>query len=234
MRLLVVALVSFAAIASASPRSGKRSEAVKRFDTAQRYYQQGRYQEALEQLEKGYALEPRPEFLIAIAQAYRGLGRLDEAIARLDRYLAVAKSGPLADRVAAYARELRTEAARKPPPASEPGSAAATSPESTRPTTPEPLGAVPEPSRAAPEPSRAAPEPSRAAPAPPLPATPPAVVVTPVAPPPSTPPRRSRRGVVVWSTVGSTVVAVGLGLGLGLGFGLSQPPDTKLGTFFFK
>src|SRR3954462_2163490 len=78
------------------------------FAAGQREYQMGRYSEALHQFELGYALSPRPEFLINFAQVYRKLGDYDRAIAECERYLATAPPSSMAaeaERLLARVRE---------------------------------------------------------------------------------------------------------------------------------
>ena len=88
--LLLACLLS-AGSAGASSHRSRHAEAVKHFRAADVAFLAGRYAEALRELERAYELEPRPELLISMGQAHRRLGHLDEAIERLDRYLAVSR-----------------------------------------------------------------------------------------------------------------------------------------------
>jgi tetratricopeptide (TPR) repeat protein len=92
-----------------------RRDAVAHHAAANRAFRAGDYEAALEHLQAGYESEPRPEFLVAFAQAYRELGRIDDAIAHCQRYLELAPRGPLAEQVRSLARELRDRVKHDPP-----------------------------------------------------------------------------------------------------------------------
>ena len=49
------------------------------FDAGNQHYAAGRYTEAIQQFQAGYALVPRPNFLVNLGQAYRKLGDLARA-----------------------------------------------------------------------------------------------------------------------------------------------------------
>jgi tetratricopeptide (TPR) repeat protein len=74
-------------------------------------YRDARSNDALLEFRAAYALDPRPELLINIAQAERRLGLLDEAIADCERFLQRAPGSPLAARVKQLRKELRAERA---------------------------------------------------------------------------------------------------------------------------
>ncbi|MGE0788186.1 MAG: tetratricopeptide repeat protein [Sandaracinaceae bacterium] len=54
------------------------------------HYNAGRFVTAADILDEAYAIYPEPTLLFNAARAYEGAGRLDEAIARYERYLAEA------------------------------------------------------------------------------------------------------------------------------------------------
>jgi tetratricopeptide (TPR) repeat protein len=222
LAFLLAPLLTGAALAS----PGTHREAARRFEAADRAFRDGRYDDALLDLEAAWELEPRPELLISLAQAYRALGRNEEALERCEQYLAVAPKGALVERVGELARSLRREISHR---------AVAPKPAVVEVVEREEEGD--EPDEPAPEPRRIA---ARAPEAPAL-AVHPAVVARPAtpaplveAPPPPAPSRMTRTS---WGLVaGGVIVAVGLGLGIGLGVGLqssSSAPSTHLGTVSF-
>jgi tetratricopeptide (TPR) repeat protein len=62
------------------------------FERGRAAYEQARYDEAVREFRDGYALSPRPLFLVNLGQAYRQLGRLDEAREEYRRFLEQAPS----------------------------------------------------------------------------------------------------------------------------------------------
>jgi tetratricopeptide (TPR) repeat protein len=52
------------------------------------HYQAGEYEQAIEELEKGYSIQPRVEFLFAWAQAARFAGRYELAIEKYEAFVA--------------------------------------------------------------------------------------------------------------------------------------------------
>ena len=71
------------------------------------FYRSGDYDSALAELEVGYAIEPRLEFLISFAQVYGAMGRYAEAIDRCRRYLDALPRSALAPDVERLLGELR-------------------------------------------------------------------------------------------------------------------------------
>ncbi len=210
-RSVVVWLLMLPAVLQAAPQTRARREAVAHHAAANRAFRAGNYEEALEQLEAGYATEPRPEFLIAFAQTYRELGRLDEAIVHCDRYLALAPRGPLVDQVRGLARELRRDMRSREEPA----------PDDT-------------PKSGAPEPKTDPIEPPK--PAPPLLQ---AVAPPPDSPRPLPSPLATahfkRRDLAIGLVISAAGVIIGLGVGLGVGLGASPAaPPTRFGTVSFQ
>src|SRR5262249_3222378 len=79
-------------------------------------YAAGRYEEALHEFEVGYALAPRPEFLINFAQTYRKLGRPHDAVVHIEQYLATGPAPALADEARRLLIVVRQEEAQAPRP----------------------------------------------------------------------------------------------------------------------
>jgi tetratricopeptide (TPR) repeat protein len=109
-------------------------------------YRAGDYARALTEFEAGYALSPRPEFLLNFAQTYRRLERRSEAIVQCERFLAAAPTSPLAPEARRLLETLREERARlgdrAPPPSAPPATTPATT---TTTTTVAPEVASPQP-----------------------------------------------------------------------------------------
>ncbi|HEX4458329.1 MAG TPA: hypothetical protein VIA18_10190 [Polyangia bacterium] len=76
------------------------------------FYRSGDYDSALAELEVGYAIEPRLEFLISFAQVYGAMGRYAEAIDRCRRYLDAQPRSALAPDVERLLGELRARRER--------------------------------------------------------------------------------------------------------------------------
>jgi hypothetical protein len=124
MRRLALALCLVATAASASPQEDARSH----FKQGKAYQEAGVYLRAAEEFEAAYALDPRPEMLFNIAQAYRLAGNKPNAVDYFKRYLAAQPNGKAADEARVLVAELQREideAKQKetpPPPPSPPPS----------------------------------------------------------------------------------------------------------------
>jgi hypothetical protein len=79
----ILLLLVFAHAAHAVPRRGPSEH----FARGNELYGAGRYADAIQELEAGYAQDPRPEFLYALGQAERKLGNCGAALARYQAYL---------------------------------------------------------------------------------------------------------------------------------------------------
>jgi hypothetical protein len=130
MRLIpcVFLLVAMGTSGRAQPPS-QEDLARSHYRAGEEEYARGRWREALHEFELGYALSPRPEFLINFAQVYRKLGEHERAIAECERFLATAPEDALALQARRLLEQLREEKARKdaekaraqsPPPAPSP------------------------------------------------------------------------------------------------------------------
>src|SRR5689334_16212834 len=82
-RVALVAVMVASASAWAQPNGSSRQL----FDRGLREYELGRYPEAIQILEEGYRLDPRPEFLFALGQAQRLNGNCRAALALYRSYL---------------------------------------------------------------------------------------------------------------------------------------------------
>jgi hypothetical protein len=115
MRLALLLMVSTALAAPPSQEDQARAH----FLAGQGDYAAGRYVEALLEFEVGYALAPRPEFLINFAQTDRKLGRYQSAAVHIEQYLATGPAPALAEearRLLAVVREEEAQVAPSPAP----------------------------------------------------------------------------------------------------------------------
>lgn len=111
--LLALILVAAPRAASAGgPGDGERSREL--FRLGQERFQAGEIEAAIAAFAEGYALDPRPEFLLNLAQSYRALGRRAEAITYFERFIAAAPDHalrPAAERTLAELRRAEEEEA---------------------------------------------------------------------------------------------------------------------------
>lgn len=125
-RLILVALlvaVSSATLArraaaatTPSPTPSQEELARSHFVAGEAEYARGRWQDALHEFQLGYALSPRPEFLINFAQVYRKLGDYDAATRECQRYLATAPPSELAAQAQRLLEQISEERRSAPPP----------------------------------------------------------------------------------------------------------------------
>ena len=118
-------LLPCVALASPSPPAPTQADqAAAHYHAGQQAYGAERWADALREFQLGYALAPRPEFLINFAQVHRKLGRLGDAAIDCERYLAAAPTSAMAGEVSRLLTAIREEQAaqlRGPPePASPP------------------------------------------------------------------------------------------------------------------
>jgi len=99
--------------AAADEAPTREEQARAHFTAGQIEYRAGRYGAALEHFKVGYALSPRPEFLINFAQTYRKLGEYERAIVECERYLATAPPAELAEEARRLAANIREEQAAR-------------------------------------------------------------------------------------------------------------------------
>jgi tetratricopeptide (TPR) repeat protein len=110
-----LALSLFAARAGADESGLGRART--HFEAGETLYRLGDLPGAVREFSAGYALAPKPEFLINLAQTYRQMGDMPRARAMFERFLSVApEDHPLRDQVRATLDELPVV----PPPAPAP------------------------------------------------------------------------------------------------------------------
>ncbi|MCA9629137.1 MAG: tetratricopeptide repeat protein [Myxococcales bacterium] len=113
--------VSVPAFGQASPDELAR----RHFESGAAYLEESDYENALEAFDKAFELSKRPEIQINIATVYERMGRLEQAIAALDRYLELAPEGGLRETVELRKANLQKrveagEGVEPEPPAPEP------------------------------------------------------------------------------------------------------------------
>jgi hypothetical protein len=116
--LAVILALSLSSPALAAPAADTHRRARQRFDEGLALVDAGELPRALQAFEEAYALEPNPAVLYNIGQALRALGRPQEALDALERYLAGAGQLEPARRQAVeqQLRELRERLPRRPAP----------------------------------------------------------------------------------------------------------------------
>jgi hypothetical protein len=107
---LIAALLFVTSLAQAE--SGREEQARKHFEAGQARYAEGKWREALSEFELGYALSPRPEFLVNFAQVYRRLGQHARALVECERFLATSPPPALAEQTRRLMGVIREEQAR--------------------------------------------------------------------------------------------------------------------------
>jgi tetratricopeptide (TPR) repeat protein len=103
--VVALALLSSARSAVAASADDQR-EARRNFQAGEVHFKAGRYTEALEAYQAGYAAAPLPGFLINVAQCQRRLGDLAKAHATYEKFLFVAPDSPLVPEVKKLLAEL--------------------------------------------------------------------------------------------------------------------------------
>jgi tetratricopeptide (TPR) repeat protein len=87
MKLLPSLLVLLSLTIAAAPAMADGSEAQRHFEGAAKAYQEGRYQDAVDLFLKAYQVDPQPELLYNVAQAYERLGDVRNALRSYRDYL---------------------------------------------------------------------------------------------------------------------------------------------------
>jgi tetratricopeptide (TPR) repeat protein len=196
LRLALLVVASAAAIAVAGPKQDK-AEAKKHTEKATELHKEGKFSEALVELQAAYKLEPKSDLLYAIGQVYSKMGDCTEAKSHFEQYLAKNKKDK---RVATVVQEAIEACKPAPPPAPvEPPKPAEPPPPAVEAAPPTPPAA-----EAAPPPT-----PPPAEPAPPPPEAP-AVV-----PPVSVTAHAARKSPWYTDKLGDAMVVVGVGLAIG-------------------
>jgi tetratricopeptide (TPR) repeat protein len=150
MRWAALGVAMFLVLGLPSPAAADplRERAQQEFAAGRVEFEAGRYDAALEHLQRAYALAPHPELLFNIARCLEELHRSGAAIDAYDRYLAVEPNDSVArDRAAA----LRQRLLANPPPATEstaqPSPTPAATPSAPTTTTTNLLATAPPPRR---------------------------------------------------------------------------------------
>src|SRR5262252_5705363 len=114
LRLAFLVVASAAAIAVAGPKQDK-AEAKKHTEKATELHKEGKFAEALVELQAAYKLEPKQsDLLYAIGQVYSKMGDCTEAKSHFEQYLAKNKKDK---RVATVVQEAIEACKPAPPPA---------------------------------------------------------------------------------------------------------------------
>lgn len=127
------ALIVLLAAAPAIAHADAKSEAKVHIQKATALHGEAKFAEALEELSRAYALDPRPELLYAMGQVHVQLGDCTHAVTFYERYLATKPSAS----AAAATREAIDSCAAAAPPAPPPA------PEPAAPPPPAPIVAPP-------------------------------------------------------------------------------------------
>jgi hypothetical protein len=160
--LAVAVAVALVVVASAAPAraqsAGRAAEARRHLDKGNRLYLEGRYDDAIVELQAGYALEQRPDFLYALGQAERKRGDCKAAIRY---YQAFVDTGQSPQRTVAVlvqidrckqelaAAPATPQASQSPPAAAEPPSQSPSQSSSSPPDAAPPIAESPAPVAAA-------------------------------------------------------------------------------------
>ena len=92
MRYSLQLLIAAGVLAPASARADQKEEAKDHFEKAGIAHKEGRYEEALTELNIAYSLDPNPAFLYSIGQVKVMQGECGEAIVFYERFLATKPS----------------------------------------------------------------------------------------------------------------------------------------------
>jgi tetratricopeptide (TPR) repeat protein len=146
---LVLVLVASTALAAPKPKE----EAKRRIDRAAALHKEGKYDDALAELEAAYKLDPQVDLLFAIGQVYAKLGRCDEARTEFEQFAAKKKTKQASQIVEQAIAACIPKAPPVPPPV-EPAPPSVTPPAAEPIPAPTPVAAPsPEPPPASPAPA---------------------------------------------------------------------------------
>jgi len=112
LAILVVALASSPATARTVPAARAKAH----FKAGKAAYAAGNFSEAAKEFSAGYMLDPKPGFLLNIAQSYRKAAEPKEALHYYQEYLKAAPDSKLRLQVEGLIKELEEETRPKPPP----------------------------------------------------------------------------------------------------------------------
>jgi tetratricopeptide (TPR) repeat protein len=103
-------IASVLALVLTQPANDNVARARVLFQSGRTHYELGSYSEAIRDFAAGYALSPRPEFLLNLGQAYRASGDATKAIELFNKYLERAPpDAPLRSEVRSLIAELTSK-----------------------------------------------------------------------------------------------------------------------------
>lgn len=124
--ITVTLLFATTAFADPAERAAKRH-----FDRATKFFNLGKFDEALDEYTQAYEAKPIPDFLFNIGQCHRNLNNYDAAIFSFKKYLKLAPDAENRDQVEEYIADLEAEQekessrrlklVKEPPPPPPPG-----------------------------------------------------------------------------------------------------------------
>jgi tetratricopeptide (TPR) repeat protein len=127
MRVIASGLVLVLAASTALAAPKPKEEAKRRIDRAAALHKEGKYDDALAELEAAYKLDPQVDLLFAIGQVYAKLGRCDEARTEFEQFAAKKKTKQASQIVEQAIAACIPKAPPVPPPV-EPAPASVTAP----------------------------------------------------------------------------------------------------------
>jgi tetratricopeptide (TPR) repeat protein len=116
----LVPVVRPATAVAADDEDAARARGRKFFKRADKLFNLGRFDEALEDFQQAYQEYPAPEILFNIGQCHRNLGNYDEAIFSFKKFLKLKPDADNREAVESYIAELEAEKARHKPADDEP------------------------------------------------------------------------------------------------------------------
>ena len=126
--LIFVTVAVTASPADARRRTATAKKAKKLYKAGKKAYAEERFSEAAKHFSAGYMLDPKPGFLLNIAQSYRKAGEPKEALHYYQEYLKAAPDSKLRGQVEGLIKELEEEVEVKTEPTSAPAEAVTTAP----------------------------------------------------------------------------------------------------------
>ena len=107
--LLALVLVGADAGARSKGKGKENAMARKHFKAGKQAYAAGDYRRAVEEFAAGYLLDPKPAFLINIAQSHRQAGDLEQAVRYCKEYLKEAPNARLRSQVEGMINEVEAQ-----------------------------------------------------------------------------------------------------------------------------
>jgi tetratricopeptide (TPR) repeat protein len=111
---IVLAACSLATLCSAASADDALAPTLERarlhYQAGEKLYLLGRYEDALREFQDGYAIAPKPEFLLNLGQVHRKLGNREQAVEMFEKFLlSTTPDDPRRAAVEDVLAELRTE-----------------------------------------------------------------------------------------------------------------------------